>query len=54
MSLFNKLFKKKKYNINDMIKGDVIFIATGVTDGEFLKGIKINGIVKQKIPYIVA
>tara|TARA_Y100000996_G_scaffold389296_1_gene349614 strand:+ start:1552 stop:2499 length:948 start_codon:yes stop_codon:yes gene_type:complete len=34
---------KKKYNINDMIKGDVIFIATGVTDGEFLKGIKING-----------
>ena len=34
---------KKKYNINDMIKGDVIFIATGVTDGEFLKGIKIKG-----------
>ena len=33
---------KKKYNINDMIKGDVIFIATGVTDGEFLKGIKIK------------
>ena len=30
---------KKKYNIEDMIKGDVIFCATGVTDGEFLKGI---------------
>ena len=30
----------KKYNINEMIKGDVIFCATGVTDGEMLKGIK--------------
>ena len=30
---------KKKYNINDMIKGDVIFSATGVTDGDLLKGI---------------
>jgi len=33
----------KKYNINDMIKGDVIFCATGVTDGDFVKGIKDNG-----------
>ncbi len=32
---------KKKYNIEDMIKGDVIFCATGVTDGEILSGIKI-------------
>ena len=32
----------KKYNIEDMIKGDVIFCATGVTDGDFLKGIKNN------------
>ena len=30
----------KKYNIEDMIKGDVIFCATGVTDGDMLKGIK--------------
>ncbi len=30
----------KKYSINDMIKGDVIFCATGVTDGDLLKGIK--------------
>ena len=30
---------KKKYNISDMIKGDVIFCATGVTDGDFVKGI---------------
>jgi fructose-1,6-bisphosphatase II / sedoheptulose-1,7-bisphosphatase len=29
----------KKYAINDMIKGDVIFCATGVTDGDILKGI---------------
>ena len=29
----------KKYNISDMIKGDVIFCATGVTDGDFVKGI---------------
>ena len=25
-----------------MIKGDVIFAATGVTDGEFVKGIKFE------------
>ena len=30
---------KKKYIINDMVKGDVIFSATGVTDGNFVKGI---------------
>ncbi len=29
----------KKYSIKDMIKGDVIFCATGVTDGDFVKGI---------------
>ena len=34
---------KKKYNIEDMIKGDVIFCATGVTDGEMLSGIKDKG-----------
>ena len=32
----------KKYSIDDMIKNDVIFCATGVTDGDMLKGIKIN------------
>jgi fructose-1,6-bisphosphatase class II len=30
----------KIYNIEDMVRGDVIFVATGVTDGEFLEGIK--------------
>ena len=34
---------KKKYNIEDMIKGDVIFCATGVTDGDLTKGIKDLG-----------
>ena len=30
----------KKYYIEDMVKGDVIFCATGVTDGDFVSGIK--------------
>ncbi len=30
---------KKKYSINEMVKGDVIFCATGVTDGDLVKGI---------------
>jgi len=34
---------KQKYNIDDMIKGDVIFCATGVTDGDFVKGINDLG-----------
>jgi fructose-1,6-bisphosphatase/sedoheptulose 1,7-bisphosphatase-like protein len=33
----------QKYNIDDMIKGDVIFCATGVTDGDLVKGIKDHG-----------
>ena len=32
-----------KYNMNDMVKGDVIFCATGVTDGNLVKGIKDFG-----------
>ena len=32
----------KKYNIKDMVRGDVIFCATGVTDGDLVKGIKIK------------
>ena len=34
---------KKKYNIKDMIKGDTIFCATGVTDGDLVQGIKDLG-----------
>ena len=33
----------KKYNIIDMVKDDVIFSATGVTDGDLVKGIKDHG-----------
>ena len=32
----------KKYNIQDMVKGDVMFFATGVTDGELVKGVKMK------------
>ena len=33
----------RKYSINDMVKGDVIFCATGVTDGDLAKGVKDLG-----------
>ena len=33
----------KKYNIDDMIKGDIIFCASGVTDGDLAKGVKDLG-----------
>ena len=42
----NKLGKidvKKKYNIDDMIKGDVIFCATAITNGEIVDGVKDLG-----------
>ena len=34
---------KRKYNINDMVNGDVIFCATGVTSGDLAKGVKDLG-----------
>ena len=33
----------KKYNISDMVKGDIIFSATGVTNGNLVNGIKDLG-----------
>lgn len=33
----------KKYNIDEMIKGDVLFCATAITNGELLNGIKDTG-----------
>ena len=33
----------KKYNIDDMVKGDIIFCATGVTDGDLAKGVEDLG-----------
>lgn len=32
----------KKYFLKDIVKGDVIFCSTGVTDGELVTGIKLN------------
>ena len=34
---------KKKYNVKDMIKGDVMFCATAITDGEIVEGVKDLG-----------
>ena len=34
---------KKKYNISEIIKGDVIFCATGVTSGDLVQGVKDLG-----------
>ena len=34
---------RKKYSIMDMVKGDVIFCATAITDGDMLKGINDKG-----------
>ena len=34
---------KKKYNIHDIIKGDVIFCASGITDGDIVDGVKDLG-----------
>jgi len=32
----------KKYYLNDLVKGDVIFCTSGVTDGELVSGVKIK------------
>tara|TARA_B100001057_G_scaffold498240_1_gene604653 strand:+ start:4962 stop:5903 length:942 start_codon:yes stop_codon:yes gene_type:complete len=36
--------EKKKYNIEDMIKGDVIFCASAITNGEIVDGVKDLGV----------
>jgi fructose-1,6-bisphosphatase II / sedoheptulose-1,7-bisphosphatase len=33
---------RKKYEIEDMVKGDCLFSATGVTDGSMLRGVKFR------------
>jgi len=33
----------KKYNIDEMVKGDVIFCASGVTSGDLAKGVQDLG-----------
>ncbi len=32
----------KKYEINEIVSGDSIFVATGITDGDITKGIKVK------------
>ena len=34
---------QKKYNLNEIISGDSIFSATGITDGDMVNGIKVDG-----------
>ena len=43
----------QKYNIPDMIKDDVIFCATGVTDGDLVKGIKNLGDSFESETYVL-
>jgi fructose-1,6-bisphosphatase II / sedoheptulose-1,7-bisphosphatase len=33
---------RKKYGIEDMVKGDCLFAATGVTNGDMLRGVKFG------------
>ena len=33
---------RKKYGIKDMVRGDCVFAATGVTDGNMLRGVKFR------------
>jgi fructose-1,6-bisphosphatase II / sedoheptulose-1,7-bisphosphatase len=33
---------KKKYEINEIVKGDSLFCATGITSGDILKGIRVD------------
>ena len=32
----------KKYNLNEIIKGDTIFCATGITSGDLVKGVNLK------------
>jgi len=43
----------KKYYIEDMVKGDVIFCATGITDGDLVKGIKVHGDTFQSETFVL-
>ena len=33
----------KKYELNEIVAGDSIFCATGITSGDLVKGIEIEG-----------
>ena len=34
---------KKKYELNEIVSGDSIFCATGITSGDLVSGIEIQG-----------
>ena len=34
---------EKKYSLNEIVSGDSIFCATGITSGDLVKGISVNG-----------
>ena len=44
---------RKKYSIIDMVKGDVIFCATGITDGDMLKGINDKGAYFEATSFVL-
>ena len=44
---------KKKYNIMDMVKGDVIFCATGITGGDLLEGINDKGVYFEANSFVL-
>ena len=33
---------KKKYDLNEIIKGDSIFCATGITSGDLVRGVNVQ------------
>jgi len=40
---------RKRYQIEDMVRGDCLFAATGVTDGRMLSGVKFgNGLIETE------
>jgi fructose-1,6-bisphosphatase II / sedoheptulose-1,7-bisphosphatase len=40
---------RKKYQIEDMVKGDCLFAATGVTDGRMLRGVRFaNNVIETE------
>ena len=40
---------RKKYQIEDMVQGDCLFAATGVTDGRMLKGVRFgSGVIETE------
>ena len=44
---------KKKYNIDEIIRGDTIFCASGITDGDLLKGIVDKGETFEVSTYVL-